>query len=219
MKVTIVYDNNAKDGLNSGLGFSCLIEGEKNILFDCGDKGKELIENMKKLRIEPSSIDIIVLSHDHWDHTGGLDMLLDLTDNVTVVIPVSFSDETKDIIKGRADVIEIDEARKISSGIYTTGELESDDSPNEQSLIIKTKNGVVVITGCSHPGVGKIIKKAQEMGNVHRIIGGFHGFSDFSLLKDIEILSPCHCTKHIDEIRKLYPKNFREIKAGSVIDL
>ena len=72
MKITIVYDNNAQEGLKCGWGFSCLIEtGTNNILFDTGWDGHLLLENMEKLGIDPQIIDTLVLSHQHWDHIGG----------------------------------------------------------------------------------------------------------------------------------------------------
>ncbi len=219
MKITVVYDNNAREGLKSGWGFSCLIEDEKNILFDCGDNGKALMENMKRLGTDPASIDIIVLSHDHWDHTGGLDELLKHTENPEVLIPASFSEKTKSIARGRSEIREIKGPEKVAGSVYTTGELRSPDGlPDEQSLVLKTRKGLIVIAGCSHPGVDNIIGKAREMGRIYWILGGFHGFSDFGKLEGIELLSPCHCTQHTAEIRDRYPENFREIKAGSVIE-
>jgi 7,8-dihydropterin-6-yl-methyl-4-(beta-D-ribofuranosyl)aminobenzene 5'-phosphate synthase len=220
MKITVIYDNNAEEGLTSGWGFSCLVEDEEKILFDCGDNGRALLNNMRKLGIDPASIDIIVLSHDHWDHTGGLAELLRHTGNVKVFVPASFSDETKAIMKGRADIVEARGMQQVSGNAYTTGELGSGfGTPKEQSLVLKTGKGLVVIAGCSHPGVGSIIAKAREMGKVYWILGGFHGFSDFGILKGISVVSPCHCTQHTSEIRENYPDNFREIKAGSVIVL
>ena len=76
MKLTIVYDNEVFKkglGLRSDWGFSCLIQNnEESILFDCGAKGDILINNMRKLEIEPRNINKIVISHEHWDHNGGL---------------------------------------------------------------------------------------------------------------------------------------------------
>ena len=75
MKITIVYDNNAEPGLKADWGFSALIElNEKRekILFDTGANSEILFYNLKKLNINPKDVDIIVISHRHWDHTGGL---------------------------------------------------------------------------------------------------------------------------------------------------
>ncbi len=218
MKITVLYDNNARDGLMSGWGFSCLIEDGQKVLFDCGDKGAPLLHNMEKLGVDPASIDIIALSHDHWDHTGGLKEVLKRTGSVKVIVPASFSEETKGIIRDNAEMVEVEGPRMISENVYTTGELQSKGLPNEQSLAVRTNKGLIVITGCAHPGLSEIISKAREMGRIYMIMGGFHGFSDFSALDGIDVVSPCHCTKHTDDIRKACKDRFREIKAGSVIE-
>lgn len=73
MKITITYDNEAsKPDLRSDWGFSCLAEAfGSSFLFDTGARGSILLGNMKKLDIDPRMIEEIMISHDHWDHTGG----------------------------------------------------------------------------------------------------------------------------------------------------
>ncbi|MBN1896208.1 MAG: MBL fold metallo-hydrolase [Candidatus Aenigmarchaeota archaeon] len=219
MKITVIYDNNAKDGLKSGWGFSCLIESDKNILFDCGDNEKSLLYNIKKLAIDLKTIDMIILSHEHWDHTGGLADILKSAENVTVVLPKSFSDEMKVAISKHAKIIEITECRELSEDVFSIGELNGHGQPNEQALALKTSKGVMVITGCAHPGISEILKEAEKHGKIYGILGGFHDFSDFDVLEGIELLAPCHCTKHLKEIQDTYPENYRKINAGSVIEL
>jgi len=72
--MTVLYDNYVySKGLKSDWGFSCVVMGtEKNILFDTGTKGDLLLSNIEKLRVKPKDIEIIVLSHNHRDHIGGL---------------------------------------------------------------------------------------------------------------------------------------------------
>jgi len=58
-------------------GFSALVtitKGERTtrVLFDAGITPDGMVENMRRLEIEPGAIDIIVLSHGHWDHTTGM---------------------------------------------------------------------------------------------------------------------------------------------------
>jgi 7,8-dihydropterin-6-yl-methyl-4-(beta-D-ribofuranosyl)aminobenzene 5'-phosphate synthase len=83
MKVEVlnVYSNETEKGsrLKGDHGQSFLISTEKEkILFDTGAKGKILIHNMKELDICPDEIDKLVLSHGHFDHTGGLPGFLDM---------------------------------------------------------------------------------------------------------------------------------------------
>ena len=79
LKITVVYNNYPyKEDLETGWGFSCLVEGaDKTILFDTGGDGAVLLGNMDKLRIDPAVVDVVVLSHIHGDHTGGLEDFLE----------------------------------------------------------------------------------------------------------------------------------------------
>ena len=198
MKITIVYDNEANPGLKSGWGFSCLIETEEKILFDTGDSGEKLLFNFKKLGIAAESIDKVILSHNHWDHTGGLKEFLKLNNNAKVLYPKSFSKPTE-----------------IFTGVHSTGALGT--FIKEQSLVINTQKGNIIVTGCAHPGLENIIKEAEQLGTIYGVVGGFHGFSRIEKLQKIKLIAPCHCTQYKQEIKQRYPAQFREIKAGSII--
>ncbi|CAD7767264.1 MAG: hypothetical protein DNFNHJIP_00672 [Candidatus Argoarchaeum ethanivorans] len=99
---------------------------------------------MKKLNIDPSIIEEIFISHSHWDHTGGLSDFL-AVNPVKVYVPASYSKPD-----GARDVVKVKEPLRIHENIFSTGELGG----IEQSLVVKTELGIVVIAGCSHPGVG-----------------------------------------------------------------
>lgn len=210
MKVTIVYDNDVwKEGLKADWGFSCLVEAYgKKILFDTGTKGSILLDNMKKLEIDPSVIEEVFISHAHRDHAGGLEDFLNVNP-VTVYVPVSFGTPRA------ADVVHVKGPLKIHTDIYSTGELKN----VEQSLVVKTGQGVVVIVGCSHSGVKTILEAASSFGKVRVLIGGLHGFSDFDVLQGLELICATHCTKYKSEIESLYPDTSVKGGAGRVIEL
>ena len=46
----------------------------------------------------------------------------------------------------------------------------------EQALVIQTEQGLVVITGCAHPGIVAILEQAQSLfeESVYMVMGGFH---------------------------------------------
>jgi len=199
VKITIIYDNHADEGLKSGWGFSCLIEAKEKILFDTGDSGENLIYNLRQLNIQPESIAAVVISHNHWDHTGGLKEFLKLNNSAEVFRPKSFSKPTE-----------------ISPGVHSTGALGK--LIKEQSLVVNTEKGNLVITGCAHPGLENIIKKSKELGETYGVIGGFHGFSKLEKLQGIKLIAPCHCTQQTQQIRQSYSVEFKEIRAGSIIE-
>ncbi len=204
MKVTIVYDNEALEGFKSGWGFSCYIESNVKILFDTGWDGNVLLHNLKKIGVE--RFDYIMLSHQHWDHIGGLNHVIDKAEYV--VIPSSFSQNLKREITRKAKIVEVKDATKIADGFYTTGDLNG-----EQSAILESKRGLIVITGCAHPGLDRIVEKAKEFGKIYAIIGGFHDFSEIEKISKYKLI-PCHCTSKKQEILKL--KNSKFCAAGSV---
>ena len=92
MKITIIYDNVSLDpALEADWGFAALVEAcGQSILFDTGASGRLLLENMEKLNISPQAIGEIFISHDHWDHTGGLEQILKRKP-VRVYVPDTFS--------------------------------------------------------------------------------------------------------------------------------
>ena len=222
MKITIIYDNEtSREDLRADWGFACLVEAHgKNILFDTGAKGTILLENMKKLDIEPSSVSDVVISHAHWDHTGGLADFLKENSNVRLYIPSSYSVPSD----SAREVIVVKEPIKIREGVFSTGELQgSEQVPYgdeiEQSLVVNTDKGQVVIAGCSHPGVRNILEAASTHGRIRALIGGLHGFSEFDLLKGIDIICATHCTQFKAKIKSLYPDTYIEGGAGRIIDI
>jgi len=163
MCITVVYDNNPyKQELETAWGLSAFITGhEKTILFDTGGDGSLLLNNMEKLAIDPDSIDIVVLSHIHPDHTGGLGSLLEKNPNVTVYLPESFPKKFKDNVQDNgAKIVEVEQPMKICENVYSTGQLGK--WIKEQSLVIQTDKGLILITGCAHPGIVNIVNPVRS---------------------------------------------------------
>ena len=234
ISLTIVYDNNPyKEGLATAWGFSCLIKGaEKTILFDTGGKKTILLSNMNKLGINPEEIDFVVLSHFHHDHVGGLEGLLQRNNEVTVFFPASFQVRFKeDLIKRGVQTVVIQDPALICKSVYSTGELGM--GIREQSLIIHTDRGILIVTGCAHPGIVKIIKTAKNLlgDDVLLIMGGFHlAGASKSVIDDIiseirklgvRYTGPCHCsgdlTRQLFKIE--YGNNYIDVGVGRIIKL
>jgi len=234
IRVSVIYDNRAyTEGFEPAWGFSCLVSGiGKTILFDTGGDGSILLRNMESLRIDPKEIDIIVLSHNHWDHTGGLESYLEQHGDVTLFVPSSFPPHfRKGVERFGAEIVDVTGPVEICDGVHSTGELGG--RIEEQSLIVRTSEGLVVITGCAHPGIVKIVKKAKEVvdDEVLLVIGGFHlgGASKrhleeiISSFKDLNVryVAPCHCTGEdaIDTFKDEYEEHFIDVGAGKVLSI
>ncbi|MBN2246500.1 MAG: MBL fold metallo-hydrolase [Candidatus Aminicenantes bacterium] len=228
---SILYDNNPyKPEFVTDWGFSCLIQGlEKTILFDTGAKHEILLDNISKLGKTPELVDQIFLSHEHFDHTGGLEGFLALNSDVTVFIPDFFPNKTKKIVVDAGSCpVSITGPQKLLPGAFTTGVMNG--WIKEQSLVLETDKGLILITGCAHPRITNIIAftKDQFQRNIYLVFGGFHlgGFEDREIKEiirlfrqaGIEKVGPTHCSGL--EARTLfkeeYGKDFLELGAGSV---
>lgn len=234
LRISVLYDNNPyQDGLETAWGFACLIEGtEKTILFDTGGKGPVLLANMQTLGISPDIVDVIVLSHEHWDHSGGLHDFLGQHQAVTLYFPHSFSASfRKEVARYHIKTVEVDNATKICDNVYSSGDLEG--KIREQALLLQTANGLIVITGCAHPGIVKIVRKAKDLLNteVLFVMGGFHlkddehstiaGIvADFKQL-GVRYAAPCHCSGDTARaiFQEVYQDHFAAIGVGAVLTL
>jgi 7,8-dihydropterin-6-yl-methyl-4-(beta-D-ribofuranosyl)aminobenzene 5'-phosphate synthase len=212
MKITILYDNTLfQNNLKPDWGFSCLAEAHgRTILFDTGANGDILLENMEKLKIQPSSVDDIFISHAHFDHIGGLSSFLHRNSRVTVFVPVSLRG-----VRNAKKVIHVDTPMTLYENFYSTGELEE----IEQVMAVKTAKGLVLIVGCSHPDMKNIMDTASQFGKIYAIVGGLHGFNDYELFKNLDVICPTHCTQHIAEIKALYPEKVIDGGVGKIIEL
>jgi len=224
-----------KKGLEKCKGFSCLVKGtDKTILFDVAQIGEAFLRNLDKLNIKPKDIDIIVLSHIHRDHIGSLKSFLTVNSDVTLYVPKSFMtrSEFTDVIKDfKTKTVYISEFQKICENVYSTGEMPSKD--HEQSLIVKTQKGSILISGCSHPGIINIIKKAKSelKTEILYVYGGFHlrdmSEDDIKPIVDefktlnVKFVSPSHCTGETAEkmFENEFDKKFLKVGTGSITNI
>ncbi|MGB3341743.1 MAG: MBL fold metallo-hydrolase [bacterium] len=234
MTITIVYDNYVHNpALQAKWGFACLVaDPDEILLFDTGSNGEILLDNIKNLKLDPKKISKLLISHDHWDHTGGLKSLLDENPQLDVYVLPSFSDEIKKTVtQSGAHLIENEDFNMLLPGVYTTGTLGT--ITKEQSLIIETKKRLVVITGCAHPGIISIIEhvKARFDKDIYMVLGGFHlmDVSDIDLLRiivqlkelGVEKIGPCHCSG--DRCRVIFKEEYKDdyidIGVGKVLEI
>lgn len=234
-RLVVVYDNYALDrDLTPAWGFSCLIVlAKQSILFDTGGGPAILLGNMERLNIDPRNIGIVVLSHVHWDHTGGLGGFLRRNSDAVVYVPESFPVEfKKELGLVGATVEEVGKnPMVVYPGVQSTGELGL--GIKEQSLVIETKKGLVIITGCAHPGIVNIVKQSKRLfdKDIHLVLGGFHLMGspkkELNQIMDeldslgVEKLAPCHCSG--DGARAAFRQRYRQgyiaCGAGLVLEL
>ncbi|MBN1271211.1 MAG: ankyrin repeat domain-containing protein [Candidatus Aminicenantes bacterium] len=234
LKFTILYDNYvSREGTKSDWGFSCLIEGaEKTILFDTGTRSDILWHNIKEVDVDASRVDQIVISHIHLDHTGGLFSVLEKHHDVEVYLPHTFPyDFFRRVDKSGARSQPVNQPVQICENVYSTGEMG--DRIKEQSLIINTQKGLIIVTGCSHQGIVNILDRAREMFDspIYLVFGGFHlggtpraelekivqSFKDKGVVK----CGATHCTgdEAIGMFKEAYGENYVSLGTGRVLEI
>ena len=225
LKITNIYDNfEADEKFKSDWGLALLIQyKDKTIIFDTGAQPEILKNNLEVAEVKPESIDIMIVSHKHWDHIGGAEWLAEQNPNIKIYLPKTWRNKVENKLYKKAKNIEsiskytaIDDNLRIivSKNLFVT----------ELALIIHTSKGIIAITGCSHTGIDKILKETIAISNekIYCIIGGFHLFRSskkkisriVNYLKalDIELLAPCHCTG--DRAEKIISQSFPIAKNG-----
>lgn len=215
-EVTVVFDNRgAKEGFKMGFGFAALIRKESTgeyFLFDTGGNGTILSHNIKELGVEMSVIKAVVISHAHMDHAGGLDEIVRNNSKIKIYVPMRSSAGFNSTYP-EADITPVDELLEIEENVFSSGQFGTNFT--EQCLYLKNDKGeIIILVGCTHPGLAQFITKAKELGPIKAVIGGFHGFRKFSYLEGIDFIGACHCTQHGAKIKKKFPENFRQVIVG-----
>ncbi|MDD5255368.1 MAG: MBL fold metallo-hydrolase [Candidatus Omnitrophica bacterium] len=236
MQITVIATGSSKwERFIRSWGVSFLLGDD--ILFDTfGDPGA-FLENTRRLGIDTRKIKHIVISHDDWDHIGGLWYILNDRKDLTVYICPGFKAKTKERIRSYGvSVIETSGSTRIKDGVYSTGELCGESRGRkiyEQSLAIQTARGTAVVCGCAHPGIINILDTAQRQlgGAAYLAMGGFH-------LKDLrqkeiadiisglqsrglKIIAPMHCTggPATRMLKESFAGGFIPVKQGSLIEV
>jgi len=210
---TLVEDTALGGGLLAEHGLSFWIEyGDKRILFDTG-QSDILVQNAKTLGINLAEVNAIVLSHGHYDHTGGLPAVLDIAPKATIylhpaAIEPKFSRKTSGVksigmpepVKAaihNCKVTWTEKPTQIFQGVTVTGQIprvnnfedvgdaffldkscqKSDILLDDQTLVIESPKGLVVIFGCAHAGVINTLHRVADLSKIKQlylVMGGMH---------------------------------------------
>ncbi len=210
LKITTIVDNNTLSReLESTWGLSFFVSVTVrnklfNVLVDTSGSAQAFFHNIDKLGIKPQNIDAIFISHRHTDHFGALPYVLESIAKPVMVYVPSFRFFDSDYLQELGGIqVVTDRASILFPGGMSTGDVGRGLS--EHALIVNVKNkGLMIITGCSHPGVVETIRKACEVSEVSRIygiMGGFHisgkeaeKVADYLQEIGVKMVSPAHCT-------------------------
>lgn len=184
-----------RGNLKTEAGVSYLIRADDTtILMDVGFNAKKehpspLLNNMKVLGVSPKDIDMIFISHPHLDHLGGMDEQkkrvfdiskgdVELREGINLYSP---ADIRPGPFNTGSKSIKVNEPIVIKAGIASTGSIPRylflmGYTP-EHSLAVNVEGkGIVLIVGCGHPMIERIIERAKAVfdESIYAVIGGLH---------------------------------------------
>ena len=179
LRVTVLFDNTVADPrLQSAWGFAALIEHRGHtLLLDAGSDARVFGANLDSLHVDVRRIEAVAISHAHSDHTNGLEALRSRGLQVPLHGLPSFPPAFRERSAAGFRVLDAAPGQELSPGVFTTGEMvDPAVRIPEQALVIPTDSGLVIITGCAHPGIVAIVQRAVEMHHApaYLVLGGFH---------------------------------------------
>ena len=231
----IVFDNElAQKGLQPKWGFACAIEGEHGLyLFDTGSDAVILFSNMRNMGLNPADVKLAVISHSHYDHAGGLLSLPMEARSLKVYLPPDGYPEgsKKHLESCGADPTLEENGQEISPGFFLIH--TKTGGVSEQSLVLKLDTGLVLITGCAHPGIVEITQNVISTMKTppEIIVGGLHlrgdrekgfwGIAASLMELGVKRIAPTHCTEETARgvLRTSFSEGYVEAGLGSVIEV
>ena len=235
LEIRVIYDNtSARHGIEADWGFSSVVTFRgRRALFDSGTKPALFLANLTRMGVEASSIETAMISHQHPDHRNGIYKLYPRNRNILVHFLDAFHEkafrEARAIgMKPRRQT----EPYELIPGAYSTGFI--DGNPPEQSLAIETSKGIVLIVGCSHPGIARIVETVEKQrgkNSIRLLLGGLHLFqeddaeirSQIRRLRELNVkrVMPAHCSGELAKklFQQAYGPDFEPLGAGKVLRL
>ena len=163
-----------------GLSMYVKING-RVILFDTGGKESSLLNNLEELGLDTTLIEAIVLSHKQSEPVQGElpDVLSAVSPKAKVYVPEAAAEAVSQKDPG-ANVVPVSNPTRVLPDAWMVGPMHLDSEGGaavQQALVLDQPDGLIVILGCSFPGVASAVQQVKEVFGHRRIqlvAGGFH---------------------------------------------
>ncbi len=187
IELTVLVEGKAEEGFREDAGVSWLISTDRgSLLFDVGfgPEHPALAHNAAKLGVALPKIDALAISHLHLDHMGGMAAMR--AGQVRLPEELGQANGQKCYLPAAAaadgfDCEIVTSPRLLSAGVAATGPLARSlffmGMTEEQALVARLRGrGLVVFTGCGHPGIGPILELVRRISNesLYAFAGGLH---------------------------------------------
>ena len=235
MKIQLLAEGSTKRERKALLwGISFLVG---DVLFDAFGRADIFWKNVRKFRIDLSRVKHVVISHEDWDHIAGLEGFLLKDPGTRVYLCKRSGKPLKDLVEGSGGkIVPVDKPRRIARNIFSLGQMRADTGRGilyEQTLVVKSPKGFSVITGCAHPGIVRIVRRAVQVfgKKLYAVCGGFH-MKDNTREENLKIIAalqalgvkkviPLHCTGTAARrlFRETCGRNFTHLREGQSVRL
>ena len=224
VRMIILNDNVGSVGLLNDWGWSIYIEAhDQRALFDADTSPSIIEHNSRILGIDLEKLDFAVLSHHHGDHYGGFSAIAEKHPDLPIYIPPGDTGWLQGL---RLRPIIVDKPIRIKQGFWLSGPLEAWSGFYEQALGIEMDDWLVVVVGCSHPGVDVLAERLHRITSrpILLVIGGFHSPTREQLDKLAKIskyICPTHCSGWEAKryVAQQYPNKYCEARTGTRITI
>jgi len=235
MKITLIAEGSTKkdrEALRWGISF---LVG--NVLFDTFGRADIFEENVCRYKIDLSQVRHVVISHEDWDHIAGLENLLRERPKMKVFLCKKTGPVLKKIVRDSGGSLTlVDSPRRIAPGVFSLGQMRANTGRGilyEQAVVAKSREGFSVITGCAHPGIVRIVKRAIKIfgKNISAVCGGFHmkdntADQNREIIRQLHALGvkrviPLHCTgaPAFRLFKRVFKNNCLRLKRGGTLKL
>lgn len=268
-RVTVLYDAfGDRPDLTRDWGFAALVEyNGKRVLFDTGNNAEVFERNVRSLNVDLRSLDFVVVSHRHGDHTAGLTYLLQVNPKVRIYAPKEGFGVFGAALPGTffrrdstlparmryfggaapaelrfgtawpsANFTWVDSLMEVAPGFFVVSTVSKNPGTlelRELSLLVRTPNGLVVLVGCSHPGIETILEASRGAGDhIHLIMGGLHlvNAPDAEVQRvagvldrdwHVDLIAPGHCTGEpaFAALQRTFGRRYLYAGLGTIIRL